>query len=140
MKVVDANVLLHSVNAQAAQHRRAREWLTTALASNETIGLPWACLLAFVRVSSNSRIFDRALTPAQAFDAVEAWLSSRVVVPVEPTARHAHILRGLLERAGTAGNLTTDAHIAALAVEHGAEIVTFDRDFLRFDVKCLLLI
>lgn len=139
MKVVDANVLLYSVNAHAAHHRRAREWLTTALASNETIGLPWVSLLAFVRVSTNPRIFDRALTSTQALDAVEAWLGSRVVVPVEPTARHAHVLRGLLEHAGTAGNLTTDAHIAALGVEHGAEIVTFDRDFLRFDVKCVLL-
>lgn len=139
MKLVDANVLLYSVNAQAAQHRRARDWLTAALLSNETIGLPWVSLLAFIRVSTNPRVFDRALTPTQAFDALEAWLGHRVVVTVEPTARHAHVLRGLLEEQHTAGNLTTDAHIAALAVEHGAEIVTFDRDFVRFDVRCTLL-
>jgi len=139
VKIVDANVLLYSVNAQAAQHRRAREWLTTALTSNETVGLPWVSLLAFIRVSTNPRVFDRALTPTQAFDTVESWLGHRTVVPVEPTTRHARVFRGLLEYQGTAGNLTTDAHIAALAIEYGAEIVTFDRDFRRFDVRCELL-
>jgi uncharacterized protein len=139
MKLVDANVLLYSVNVQADQHTRARDWLTRALTSTEAVGLPWASLLAFVRVSTNPRIFDRNLTTAQALDVVEAWLGYRSVVTPAPTPRHPAILRGILETHGTGGNLVTDAHLAALAAEHGAEIVTFDRDFARFDVRCTLL-
>jgi hypothetical protein len=139
VKIVDANVLLYSVNRQARQHQRATEWLSGALSSAESVGLPWVSLLAFLRVSTNPRIFERALSAEQAFDVVETWLGRRQVTTLAPTARHLPILRGLVETHGAAGNMTTDAHLAALALEHGAEIVTFDRDFVRFGVKLELL-
>ncbi len=138
MKIVDANVLLYAANRAAAQHKSAERWLTAALSGTEAIALPWVCLLAFIRISTNPRITPRPLTTQQAFTLVESWLSRPVAVIPEPTARHLSILKGLLDMAGTAGNLTTDAHLAALATEHGATIATFDRDFERFGVSILI--
>lgn len=139
MKIVDANVLLYSVNRQIRQHGPAVRWLRSALGSTESVGLPWVSLLAFVRIATNSRVFDRALSVDQAFDMVETWLGHANVLTVVPTPRHVSILRGLLEAHGAAGNLTTDAHLAALALEHGAQVVSFDRDFERFGVRLELL-
>lgn len=134
MKIVDANVLLYAVNRQSAQHQAAHRWLTNALSGSEVVGLPWVSLLAFVRLSTSRRIFASPLSPGDAMTLVESWLAQPAAVAVEPTIRHSSVLCGLLEEAGTAGNLTTDAHIAALAIEHGATVVTFDRDFERFGV------
>jgi len=138
VKIVDANVLLYAVNRQSVQHRAAHHWLTDALTGHEVVGLPWVSLLAFIRVSTSGRIFTSPLSAADALSVVESWLAQPAAVPVEPTTRHTSVLRGLLEQAGTAGNLTTDAHIAALAIEHGATVVTFDRDFERFGVRVQL--
>ena len=135
MRIVDANVLLYAVNRQSVGHEAAHRWLTSALSGSEAVGLPWVSLLAFTRLSTSRRIFASPLPPADAMTVVESWLSQPAAVTVEPTTRHSSVLRGLLEQAGTAGNLTTDAHIAALAIEHGATVVTFDRDFERFDVR-----
>ncbi len=138
MKIVDANVLLYAVNRQSVEHDAARRWLTGALSGNEVVGLPWVSLLAFIRLSTSRRIFASPLTPVDAMTLVESWLSRAAAVTVEPTSRHPSILRGLLEQAGTAGNLTTDAHIAALAIEHGGAVVSFDRDFERFGIRVQL--
>jgi toxin-antitoxin system PIN domain toxin len=135
MKIVDANVLLYATNSRSAQHVIAHRWLVSALAGTEAIGFPWISLLAFVRLSTNPRVFDSPLSIASAFDLVDSWLAQPPATVVEPTARHATVLHGLLEQAGTAANLTTDAHLAALAVEHSAEVATFDRDFARFAVR-----
>lgn len=135
MKIVDANVLLYAVNRQSVEHKVAHRWLTSALSGNEAVGLPWVSLLAFIRLSTSRRVFAAPLPPADAMTVVESWLGQSAAVTVEPTIRHASVLRGLLEQAGTAGNLTTDAHIAALAIEHGATVVTFDRDFERFSIR-----
>lgn len=137
MKVVDANVLLYAVNLDSREHEAASRWLTDALSAEEAVALPWVSVLSFVRLSTNPRVFDIPLPLADAFDLVESWLGQPAATTIEPTRRHATILRGLLEGAGTAGNLTTDAHIAALALEHGAEVVTFDRDFVRFGIRVL---
>jgi uncharacterized protein len=129
--IVDTNVLLYAVNEQSRHHEASRSWLDQALGGAEAIGFAWVVLLAFIRVST-SPVFE---TPATADDAtaqVEAWLAAPAAVDVAPTARHASVLRGLLLEAGTAGNLTTDSHLAALAIEHGAGIVSYDRDFARF--------
>jgi toxin-antitoxin system PIN domain toxin len=134
MKIVDANVLLYAVNRQSPHHDAAHGWLQKALLGRESIGLPWVSLLAFIRIATHPRIFPRALPVTEACAVVEVWTSAPGAVAVEPTPRHTSILRGLLQQAGTAGNLTTDAHLAALALEHGAEVVTFDRDFARFEV------
>jgi uncharacterized protein len=135
VKVVDANVLLYAVNRQSIEHEAAHRWLTSALSGNEVVGLPWVSLLAFIRLSTSRRIFESPLAAADAMTVVESWLGQPAAVTVEPTTRHSSVLRGLLERAGTAGNLTTDAYLAALAIEHGATVVTFDRDFERFDIR-----
>jgi len=135
MKIVDANVLLYAVNADSAHHDRARRWLLKSLTGNEAIGFPWVSLLAFVRVSTNPRIFASPLPISAAFDLVDSWLGQPPSTVPAPTARHAALLRGLLEQTGAAGNLTTDAHLAALAIEHSADVVTFDRDFGRFAVR-----
>ena len=135
MKVVDANVLLYAVNADSAHHDRARRWLLKSLTGNEAIGFPWVSLLAFVRVSTNPRIFASPLPISAAFDLVDSWLGQPPSTVPVPTARHAALLRGLLEQTGAAGNLATDAHLAALAIEHSADVVTFDRDFARFAVR-----
>ncbi len=132
MVVVDANVLLYAVDAASAHHDRSRRWLDSSLAGAEAIGLAWIALLAFIRIGTNPSILQAPMTVDEATGQVEAWLGAPAAVITEPTARHPGLLRGLLRQAGTAGNLTTDAHLAALAIEHGAEIVSYDRDFARF--------
>jgi uncharacterized protein len=132
MVIVDANVLLYAVDSASAHHERARSWLDESLAGAEAVGLAWAALLAFIRIGTNPSILPSPMTPGEATGQVERWLAAPAAVVAQPTARHAALLRGLLEATGTAGNLTTDAHLAALAVEHGAGIVSFDRDFARF--------
>lgn len=134
MKVVDTNVLIYAVTEGSTQHEPCREWLTSALSGSEGVGLPWVSLLGFVRISTNPRVFDQPLAAAQAMDLVQVWLAQPAAVALEPTARHASVLAGLLTQSGSAGNLTTDAHLAALAIEHGAEVVTMDRDLARFGV------
>jgi uncharacterized protein len=133
MKVVDANVLLYAVNSDSPRHDEARGWLDGALAGGETVGFTWIALLAFLRISTHPSIFPNPLSPDTACDIVEAWLTQPTATVVEPTARHLGVLRGLLSATGSAGNLVNDAHLAALAIEHGADITSYDTDFQRFD-------
>lgn len=132
MVVVDANVLLYAVDRKSIHHDVARTWLDNALAGAEAIGFAWVALLAFIRVGTNPSIFPAPMSSDAATGQVEAWLAAPAAVAVEPTSRHAAILRALLRESGSAGNLTTDAHLAALAIEHAADIVSYDRDFSRF--------
>lgn len=132
MKIVDTNVLLYAVNSASHEHERSRAWLDTQLGGREVVGLPWVVLLAFLRLSTRGGLFPRPLPVAEALDQVDAWLAQPGCVVPDPTARHLAVLTGLLHEAGTGGNLVTDAHLAALAVEHGASIVSWDRDFARF--------
>lgn len=132
MQVVDANILLYAVNPAAAHHERSRAWLDAALRRTETVGFAWIAILAFVRVVTSAAAFPAPLTVDDACEAVERWLDQPPAVLVEPTPRHLGLVRGLLSDTGTAANLVNDAHLAALALEHGAEIVSFDRDFHRF--------
>lgn len=132
MLVVDANVLLYAVDRTSGPHEATRAWLDRSLGGAETVGFAWAALLAFVRLATNPAVFAHPIGSDEALGQAERWLNAPAAVTLEPTARHVHVLRSLLAESGTAGNLTTDAHLAALAVEHDAEIVSFDRDFGRF--------
>lgn len=138
MYVIDTNVLIYAVNTTAPQHRAARGWLSSTLAVGETVGFPWVSVLGFVRLTTNPRIMPRPITAAEALAAVEAWLAPPNAVLLEPGPRHLSVLRGLLTDAGTAGNLTTDAHIAALALENRCPVATFDRGIARFGVDLLI--
>jgi toxin-antitoxin system PIN domain toxin len=132
MQLVDANVLLYAVNRASPNHERSRTWLDSALTGHEAVGFAWVVLLAFLRLSTHPAVFARPLDARQATDLVRAWLGQPAAIVAEPTARHAEVLAGLLTEAGSAGNLVNDAHLAALAIEHGAMITTFDADFGRF--------
>jgi uncharacterized protein len=130
--IVDANVLLYAVDLESAHHEPWRPWLDAALGGAEAVGLAWIALLAFIRLGTNPSIFPSPMTTDEATGQVEAWLAAPAAVIAQPTPRHVALLRGLLRDTGTAGNLTIDAHLAALALEHGADIVSYDRDFGRY--------
>ena len=132
MIVVDVNLLLYAIDSSSPRHAAAHRWWTSALAGRETIGLPWSTTLAFLRLTTNPRIYDTPLKPEQALDLVESWTAQHHVVPVDPTPQHLPLVRTLLEATGTAGNLVTDAHLAALAIEHGATLHSADAGFGRF--------
>ncbi|MDP1611567.1 MAG: type II toxin-antitoxin system VapC family toxin [Sulfuritalea sp.] len=132
MILVDANLLIYAVNKDLPQHKQARAWWEGALSGAGDVGLPWVSLMAFLRICTNPRIFDSPLSPEQATSFIDEWLDRPNVRTVAPGPTHWAILKSLIRQAGTAGNLTTDAHIAALALEHGYTICSADNDFKRF--------
>jgi toxin-antitoxin system PIN domain toxin len=132
MILIDVNLLIYAVNKDAPLHRQAKRWLEATFAGTETVGLPWAVLLAFLRLTTRAGIFRRPLAIEFAFDLIDGWLAQPAVVTVDPTAQHLGIVRNLLMPIGTGGNLTSDAHLAALAIEYGAELCSSDSDFARF--------
>jgi len=132
MKLIDLNLLVYSTNRDSPHHAKALRWLELALSGEETVVFAWIVILGFVRISTRPGAFSKPLTPNQAFDIVDGWLSRPCVTVLHPGKLHWSILRGLLEQAGTAGNLSTDAHLAALALEYGATLCSTDNDFVRF--------
>jgi uncharacterized protein len=130
--LVDANVLLYAYHPRAAQHERCRAWVEAEFASGAAVRIPWATIIAFLRISTNPRVFERPLTMAEAETAVSSWLALPSVSPLDPGERYWDVLRDLLHRAQVTGPLVTDAALAALAMEHGATLCTTDRDFARF--------
>ena len=132
MILVDANVLIYSVNGDAPHHPVAKAWLAGALNTNEVVGFDWTVLLAFLRIVTNRRIFPSPLTIDQALAIVDAWVTHPNSVVVSPGDGHLGRLGGLLGDSGTAANLVTDAHVAAVALGMGAAVATFDADFHRF--------
>ena len=132
MILVDANILIYAVNRDSIQHRAARRWFEKALSAEDDIGLAWIVLLAFLRITTHPSIMRNPLPPIAAMDYIESWLSQPFVAPLGPGDHHWPILRSLLTSSGTAGNLTSDAHLAALAIEHGGAIYSADNDFKRF--------
>ena len=131
-KLPDTNLLLYAINPACAQHLQARTWLEQALNEKSGIGFAWLALVGFVRTVTQARIINPPLSVEMALAAVDDWLRHPNACVLHPTERHGDIFARLLIGAGFAGNLTNDAHIAALAIEHNAEIGTFDRDFKRF--------
>lgn len=132
MILVDANLLIYAKGADLPQHRGAAAWFEAAVQEGARIGLPWASLLAFLRVITNPRLLAQPLTMADAWAQVEEWLALPCVWVPHPTEQHAAVLRHLLVAANATGNLVPDAHLAALSVEHGLELCTADSDFARF--------
>ena len=132
MKLTDVNLLLYAVDASSPRHTAARAWLEAQLSGVETFGFPIAVLLAFVRLATQPRIFSSPFAPGEAFDVVQGWLAQPCATMVVPGERHLVLVRELLEPLGAAGNLVSDAHLAALAIEHGAELCSADTDFARF--------
>src|SRR6185312_10767551 len=114
------------------RHRIARDWLDQTLSGSDTVAFAWHVLLGFVRLSTRAAVFARPLTVDEALDVIDGWLQQPCVTVVHPSDRHARVLRELLSPLGTAANLTNDAHVAALAIEHGAELCSTDSDFSRF--------
>jgi toxin-antitoxin system PIN domain toxin len=132
VKLPDLNLLLYAIDEEAPRHEPARGWLEETLSGTEEVGFAWVVLLGFLRISTNPAIFERPLGVDDALDYVDEWLALPVAAIVHPTERHAGRLRDLLGPLGTAANLTSDAHLAALAIEHGAELCSCDTDFARF--------
>lgn len=132
MRVVDVNLLLYALDDTSPRHDPARAWLERTLSGPGTVGLSWTTLLAFLRLSTRSAVFRAPLSAQEALDVIDGWLALPAVVVLQPGRRHAAVLRELLAAVGTAGNLVPDAHLAALAIEHGAELSSCDADFSRF--------
>lgn len=133
MKLPDVNLLIYAADESSPHHSLVRSWLEQALSGTEQVGFAWLALLGFLRISTNPIVFEKPLTTAKAFGYIDSWLGSPVTTVVQPTHEHATILQRLLEPLGTAGNLSSDAHLAALAIEHGAELCSGDADFSRFE-------
>lgn len=132
MILIDANLLIYAIDRDGPQHDAARRWLERTLSGVRPVGLPWVVILAFVRITTRPGIMRRPLPLAHALAYVQSWLEQPCVETVAPGEHHWSILRRLLEATGTAGNLTSDAHIAALALERGACVCSTDHDFARF--------
>src|SRR5215831_65153 len=132
MILIDANLLLYAKVADYPNHTRAHAWLEGHLNASSRVGMPWPSLLAFLRIITNPHLFETPLSMGQAWAQVEEWLALPIVWIPEPTDRHAAILGQLLQSASIVANLVSDAHLAALAIEHGLTLCSSDRDFARF--------
>jgi uncharacterized protein len=133
MIVPDVNVLIHAYNADSPRHRLSKDWLEAALSGKRPVGLTWPSILGFIRIVTNRRALENPLPVNDAIEIVESWIAAPCAELLWPGSGHAEILFRLLRNAGTAGNLTTDAHIASLAIEYDAEVATTDLDFGRFE-------
>lgn len=130
--IVDASILLYARDSASPFHAQARDWLTAQLNGVTRIGLPWQSLTAFLRISTHPRASARPLTAAEAWEQVADWLRAPAAwVPV-PTDRHEDVFGELIRRYHSTGPLVPDAHLAALAMEHGVQVVSADTDFARF--------
>jgi len=132
VKIVDANVLLYTANESDPHHEVARDWLDSALSRSEPVGFAWVAVLAYLRLSTKVGIFPIPISVEDAIIDLQMWVSQPTAVRVTETPRHLDVLAGLLAETGTGGNLVNDAHLAALAVEHDATVVSYDNDFSRF--------
>ncbi len=132
MKIVDLNLLLYATNADAPQHEQARRWWESALNGDEQVGVTWPVLLGFLRLTTRAGVLPKPLKPLQAIETIDTWLAHPITTVVHPGDEHWTILRALLAESGAAGNLTTDAHLAAVTIEYGATLYTTDSDFSHF--------
>ena len=132
MILIDTNLWLYAALRELPQHERARQWLESTINGDEPIALPWSVLLGVVRISTQARLMRQPLSTAEALDLVEGWLQQPLVQLVLPGPDHWSLLRQLLQAVGRAGNLTPDAHLAALAISSNSLLCSADNDFRRF--------
>jgi uncharacterized protein len=130
--LIDANILLYAANRSAPEHPTAREWLDRQLSGTVRVGLPWPSLLAFVRLATNPLVLSRPASIAQAWGQVEEWLGADVAWVPTPGERHRTVMAGYCQSSWMTSRLVPDAHLAALAVEHGLRLCSSDADFARF--------
>ncbi|MFQ5543625.1 MAG: type II toxin-antitoxin system VapC family toxin [Nitrospiria bacterium] len=132
MIIVDVNLLLYAYDQSSRFHAPARSWWESKLSTAEIVGLPWTTLLAFIRISTNTRILERPFSLNEAIDHVGSWLDRPMVQIVMPDNRHWEVLNQLLLSSNAPGNYVPDTHLAVLAIENGATLCSSDRDFARF--------
>jgi toxin-antitoxin system PIN domain toxin len=130
--VPDVNILVHAHNVHSPDHAQVKAFWHGALVGSRPVGLSWVAILGFLRITTHRSIFKEPLPVTTAARSIRGWLSLPNVEILTPGERHAEIMLGLIEKLGTAGDLTTDAHLAALAIEYHAELVSTDADFARF--------
>ena len=133
MMLIDANILIYAHVSSFVQHNPARDWLDQQLNGLARVGLPWISLVAFLRLVTNPRVFEQPEPIAEAWQQVRSWLSADTAWVPQPSERHAEIFGKFLALPGVHGNLVPDAHLAALAVEHGLTLYSTDGDFARFE-------
>lgn len=132
MILADANLLLYAYNSGIAEHAAARRWLEESLSGTTPFALAWPTITAFLRISTSVRAFPQPLRTADAVEIVSEWLGRPNLIVLQPTGRHWKIFARVLDEGQAAGALVMDAHLAALAMEHGCQLATTDRDFSRF--------
>lgn len=132
MILVDANILLYAEDSSSLHHTKARQWWDGQLSGDSPIYLCWPVILAYMRIATNARVFEIPLTTEEASQRVQSWLNQPCTRIAEPTSRHWEILKETMRHAQTRANLVMDAHLAALAKEHGLTLYSTDYDFARF--------
>ncbi len=127
-------MLIYATHEFMPEHKLAKAWLEEVLNSQNRVAIPWSNLLAFIRISSNPRIFDRPLSTKEAVEQVKTWYSLENVWVPQPGKNYFEILTELLLQSNASGNLVSDAHLAALSIEHGLTLYSTDSDFAKFKV------
>lgn len=138
MIVPDINLLIYAYDESSPFHKKAKRWLSELLDGRREVGFPIVSLLGFMRISSNRKIFENPLSPAAACQIASSWLATPQAAILSPTSKHGTVLRDLLEKFHIPSDLVTDAHIAALALEHHGTVHSNDEDFRRFEGLPLL--
>lgn len=133
MILIDANLLLYAYDPNSSHHAASKAWLESTMSGSQLVRFAWMTLWAFLRISTNARVYERPLSIAEAEKAVSSWLAQPIVGILDPGERHWEILRRFATSGQAAGSLVMDAALAAVAIEHGATLYTTDRDFARFD-------
>lgn len=128
----DTNLLVYAYNRDAAQHPAAQSWLKESLSAREPVAFTWMTLAGFLRLCTSARIMPRPITIGEAAETVDVWLAQPNTRMIRPGDRHWSILRSILMAVNAGGNLVTDAHLAALAIEHDCELCSTDTDFAKF--------
>ncbi len=132
MILVDANILLYAEDQLSPRHVAARMWWDAQLSGTAPVCLSWTVLNAFIRISTNPRVYEHPLALEQALARVQSWIDQPCVRMIHATERHWLLFQKMLTAGQAIASLVTDAHLAALAVEHDCELMSTDSDFSRF--------